>query len=281
MLRAIFPQAIFISNQRSVHANIKLHSRTLHSKVSALIDSGATENFVTPEVIEFFNIPTFMLPKPRTIHNVDRTKNSIGQVTEAANLNISYNGKHDVHIFYIIDLGNNHMLLGMPFMAATNPNIDWTKREIYGTIITTSSNTHKWIPDRDKKVHKLFWKSMIGTGYKPLDKPLAGYLQFFNFEPDNYTFIQQTITSTKLAANATNKEEIKWQDLVPVEYHKYGKVFSNEEVQCFPTSHPWDHAIDLIPEVPTTLNCKVYPLAPGQQKALDEFLNKHFKKGYI
>jgi len=114
MLRAIFSQAIFIPNQRSVYVNIKLHSRTLHSKVSALINSGATENFVTPEVIKFFNILTFMLPKPWTICNIDRTKNSIGQVTEAANLDISYNSKHDMHIFYIINLGNDHMLLDMP-----------------------------------------------------------------------------------------------------------------------------------------------------------------------
>jgi hypothetical protein len=41
---------------------------------------------------------------------------------------------------------------------------------------------------------------------------------------------------------------------VPVEYHKYGKVFSDEEAQRFPTSRPWDHAIDLIPEAPVTLN---------------------------
>jgi hypothetical protein len=281
MLRAIFPQAVFIPNQRSVHANIKLHSRTLHSEVSTLIDSGATENFITPDVIEFFNILTFTLPKPQTIHNVDGTKNRIGQVTKAANLDISYNGKRDVHIFYVIDLGDDHMLLGMPFMAATNPNIDWTKGEIYGTIIAASSNVHKWIPDRDKKVHKPFQRSMIGTGYKPQDEPSAGHLQFFNLEPDDYTFIRQTMISTKLAADAANKEEIKWQDLVPVEYHKYGKVFSDEEAQRFPTSRPWDHAIDLIPEAPTTLNCKVYPLAPGQQKALDKFLDKHLKKGYI
>ena len=156
MLRAIFPQAIFIPNQRSVHANIKLHSRTLHAKVSALIDSGATKNFVILDVIEFFNIPTFALPKPRTIYHVDGTKNCIGQVTEAANLNISYNGKCNVHIFYIINLGNDHMLLGMPFMAATNPNIDWTKGEIYGTIITASSDAHKWIPDRDKRPSTIF-----------------------------------------------------------------------------------------------------------------------------
>jgi hypothetical protein len=122
---------------------------------------------------------------------------------------------------------------------------------------------------------------MIGTGYKLQDEPSAGHLQFFNFEPDDYTFIRQTAISTKLAADAANKEEIKWQDLVPAEYHKYSKVFSDEEVQRFPTSCPWDHMIDLIPEAPATLNCKVYPLAPGQQKALDEFLNKHLKKGYI
>jgi hypothetical protein len=176
MLRAIFPQAIFIPDQRSVHANIKLYSRTLHFKFSALINSGTTENFITPEIIKFFNILTFTLPRPRTICNVDRTKNSIGQVTEAANLNISYNGKHDMHIFYIINLGNNHMLLGMPFMAATNPNIDWTKGEIYGIIIAASSDAHKWIPDRDKKVHKSFQRSIIGMGYKLQDEPPAGHL---------------------------------------------------------------------------------------------------------
>jgi hypothetical protein len=68
---------------------------------------------------------------------------------------------------------------------------------------------------------------------------------------------------------------------MPVKYHKYGKVFSDKKAQCFPTSHPWDHAIDLIPEVPAILNCKVYPLAPGQQKALNEFFTEHLKKGYI
>ena len=50
------------------------------------------------------------LPKPRTIRNVDGTKNSIGAVTEAVNLDmVSHNGKKDTHVFYIIDLGEDHM----------------------------------------------------------------------------------------------------------------------------------------------------------------------------
>ena len=42
MLRAIFPEAVFIPKQKYVHAPVKFHSSTIHSKVDALIDSGAT-----------------------------------------------------------------------------------------------------------------------------------------------------------------------------------------------------------------------------------------------
>ena len=48
-----------------------------------------------------------------------------------------------------------------------------------------------------------------------------------------------------------------------------------------PESRPWDHAIDLLPNAPHTLNCKTYPLNPEQQKLLDDFLRTHLEKGYI
>jgi len=59
------------------------------------------------------------------------------------------------------------------------------------------------------------------------------------------------------------------------------QVFSDKEAERFPDSCPWGHAIDLIPEVPPILNCKVYPLAEGQQELLDKFLQEHEEKGYI
>ena len=62
MLRAIFPEAVFILKQKYVHAPVKFHSSTIHSKVDALIDSGATENFILPEFLaEHFLIPTLQL----------------------------------------------------------------------------------------------------------------------------------------------------------------------------------------------------------------------------
>jgi hypothetical protein len=88
-----FPKAIFLPNKRSVHTLVTFHSRTLHSKVSTLIDSGAMDNFISPNLIRYFNIPTFDLPRPRTICNVDGTKNNIGNVSAAAYLDVTHNNK--------------------------------------------------------------------------------------------------------------------------------------------------------------------------------------------
>ena len=94
-------------------------------------------------------------------------------------------------------------------------------------------------------------------------------------------FIRRITKSTELAAKVADKTERTWQELVPPEYHRFGKVFSSQESQCFPGPRPWDHAIELIPDAPSMLNCKTYPLPQGQQKPLDEFLQEHLKKGYI
>ena len=288
MLRALFPQAVFIPNQRSIHALVKFHSRTLHSEVSALIDSGTTESFISPDLVDHFQIPTCTLPKPRTIWNVDGTENKSSKVTEAADLDIHYQGKKTTHAFFVIDLGNDHMLLGVPFLTATNPNIDWTEGTFKGKVIAASMDAHKWEPNQDSKVHKPFvvQPSQGYRHYERSDDPL----HFINIDPSDYTskvdpemlmYIRRITKATTLATEAADKTARPWQELVPAEYHQYGKVFSEQASQRFPEERPWDHAIDLIPNASKTLDCKTYPLAEGQSKLLDEFLADHLAKGYI
>src|SRR6267154_4207922 len=126
MLRALFPQAIFIPKERSIYAPVNLRSSSLISEVDTLVDSGTTDNFISLAVIQHFGIPMRTMNKPRTIRNVDGTANKIGTVTEVADLILRFKGTH-YQTFYIVDLGDDHMLLGMPFLAATNPVINWTK----------------------------------------------------------------------------------------------------------------------------------------------------------
>ena len=43
-------------------------------------------------------------------------------------------------------------------------------------------------------------------------------------------------------------------------------------MQRLPLHQEWDYAIDLKPKAPQAQPAKTYPLAPGQQEALNEFL---------
>jgi hypothetical protein len=99
--------------------------------------------------------------------------------------------------------------------------------------------------------------------------------------PEDWIIIRRLTKATQLAADAADKTIRTWQEQVPIEYHRYGKVFSDKAAQRFPPPRPWDHAIDLIPDAPPILDCKTYPLPEGQQRHLDEFLAEHLKKGYI
>src|SRR6266705_4048587 len=78
-----------------------------------------------------------------------------------------------------------------------------------------------------------------------------------------------------------DKTERTWQEQIPAEYHKYGKVFSEEASQRFSDQCPWDHAIDLVPDAPAMMDCKTYPLTKGLQPLLEDFIIEHLKKGYI
>jgi len=80
--------------------------------------------------VDHFFIPTIKLPKPKTVQNIDRTRNSIGTIDQAAHLDFTYNGKKNTHNFYVFELGEDHMVLGMPFLAAINPDINWTEGEL-------------------------------------------------------------------------------------------------------------------------------------------------------
>jgi hypothetical protein len=81
MLRALFPQAAFVSRNHSIHAPINLRSPSLISEIDALIDSGTTDNFISPAVIMLFKIPTQLLEQPQNLRNIDGTPNKIGELT--------------------------------------------------------------------------------------------------------------------------------------------------------------------------------------------------------
>ncbi len=232
MLRAIFSEAILIPKDSSVHTSVNFWSAQLISKVDALINSGATDNFISPNIIQQFDIPTCILDKQLAIQNVDETPNKLGKVDHTADLTFRFRRKPYTQSFYIADLGEDHMLLGMPFLSTTSPDIDWTKGKLQGKVeASTIDAYHKPLSNQVIKPAEMK-KALKESCYHTI---LANFTNHKDEEP---LVVQCTTKSTALAADAMDKTEHTWQEQIPAEYHKYDKVFSKEASQRFPDQRP-------------------------------------------
>ncbi len=61
------------------------------------------------------------------------------------------------------------------------------------------------------------------------------------------------------AANAEKPKKM-FKEMVPDHYHSFHDLFSKENFDELPKQKPWDHAIELTPNVKSMLDYKVYPL---------------------
>jgi hypothetical protein len=54
---------------------VYLHSRSKRAETIALLDSGATKNFMSLDYAKYLHLPIKTLKEPRRLFNVDRTPN--------------------------------------------------------------------------------------------------------------------------------------------------------------------------------------------------------------
>ena len=71
-----------------------------------------------------------------------------------------------------------------------------------------------------------------------------------------------------------------FDEMLPEAYKDYALVFEKKASEQFPSSRPWDHAIDLKPDF-LPKDFKLYPLSPRELEAENEFLDENLRKGYI
>jgi len=70
------------------------------------------------------------LERPVKIVNVDSTHNKGGDIIHEVTCNIDYKGHRERARFDVCNLGRTEVILGMPWLVAHNPEIDWEKREV-------------------------------------------------------------------------------------------------------------------------------------------------------
>ncbi len=66
--------------------HIYMHSKSKRADTIALLDSGATENFMSLQYVKYLQLPIKVLAEPRRLFNVDRTQNKAGDLKYYTNL---------------------------------------------------------------------------------------------------------------------------------------------------------------------------------------------------
>ena len=98
--------------------------------VKALLDSGATGLFMDTTFAKEKGFRMERLKTPLLVRNVDGTKNVGGAITHQVECNMFFKGHVERVRMDVCNLGKTEVILGMPWLAAHNPEIDWEKGEV-------------------------------------------------------------------------------------------------------------------------------------------------------
>jgi len=254
-VRAIhkFNSVIVTTRFRSMHIPVSIRTSNAMADIKALVDSGATDCFMSENFIRRMRLGKRPLQRPRKIWNIDNTANQAGDITHYTTLDIQTSGVRKTIQFLVTNIGNEDIILGYPWMAAFEPKFTWKQGII------------------DEKELPVILQSVNPS--IPGKEPIIAQIQ--GVKNDHWV---QATTSTELAIQAqqyTKKVEI------PAEYQQFTKVFSEEDSKQYPPKRAWDHAIKFKKDAPEAIDCKVYPMNRVEDEAVQKFLNNELEKGYI
>ena len=199
-----------------------VHSIAKRAEAVALVDSGATENFMNLSYARWLKLPIQTLQQPRKIFNVDRTTNKSGELKYFTDLEVQTGPNRSKLRFFLTDLGENKAILGYSWFAAVQPKIDWKRGWIDSSQLPIILRAH------NAKRARFTPRSVNKP--RPIDTT-------------RYFIGKVTIGTTETVETPN----------IPLEYQRHAKIFSEQELQRLPKHTVWDHAIELLPGAPDTL----------------------------
>jgi Reverse transcriptase (RNA-dependent DNA polymerase) len=237
---------VYLTTRNSINVPVCFESSRSTAKKKALVDSGATENFIDWRLAKTLRVQTTLLPRPQKVYNVDGTENKAGVIERHVKLRVRQGDKEKVQTFFITNLGDPRIIFGYLWLYHFQPQIDWRKGSITGPSWT---------------LEPVLWKLARRWGTTP-------------------TIINRTNVAQEWAIEAAKKQTPQDAE-VPAEYQRHAVVFSEEATHRFPPSRPEDHAIQLKPDAPDMIKCKTYPLTKPEMEAAKKFLDENQAMGYI
>jgi hypothetical protein len=124
-VRALCCNTVYITRYRSMRVPVSICTSYFMADKKALVNSGATDNFMHPVFTKRMGLGLQKLPSPKKIFNIDNTTNKSGMITHFLDLNVCTNGTNKEMRFLVTDIGHEEILLGYPWLATFEPKFNW------------------------------------------------------------------------------------------------------------------------------------------------------------
>jgi hypothetical protein len=109
--------------------------------VKALVDCGATGDFIDSEYIISRNLPVQRLSQPIPVLNMNGSPNQGGGITSVVDMVVDYKGHSECIQLAVTQLRKQHVILGYSWLQKHNLEIDWGTKEVCMTRCLTGCRT--------------------------------------------------------------------------------------------------------------------------------------------
>jgi len=243
--------------------------------VETLLDSGATGLVMSSEFAKKQGFKLKKLERSVNMRNVDRSFNKEGPIENTVKVNIYYQGHRERMEIDVIGGQKWTVILGMPWLACHNPEIDWRIGEVKMTRCPEECGK-QWRPVQEK----LGWEKQKEEEAKEEAGKKKEEKEKKEKQKKGKTMeVKKVAEEWKIwdEGEEAEKLEVKAKKMVPEKYHQWIKVFRKKQSERMLTRKMWDHAIN-VKERFIPRKEKMYLLSREEMR---EFIKEQLRKGYI
>jgi len=241
---------------REVWLNIRVEKINTHEGViiKALLDSGTTGMFMDRQTAPRHGFKLQKLERPIAIRNVNGTNNSGGAITHQVECNVFFKGHVERMRMDVCDLGKMKVILGIPWLVAHNPEINWETGEVKMT---------RCLPLCGRRTQKKEKIKRVATEEE--EKIVCWVIN------DKEDWGRE---------KEIEEDHRKIEEMILKRFLKWKRVFGKVESERMPTRKIWDHVIDL-KETFKPRKGKIYPLSKNEREEVQNFVEDQLRKRYI
>jgi len=178
---------------REVWMRVELEKLESHEgiAVKALLDSGTTGLFMDTTFVKEKGFKMEKLKNPLLVRNVNGTVNVGGAIMYQVEYNMFFKGHMERMRMDICNLEKTEVILGMPWLAAHNPEINWEKEEVEITRCPPICGKRKQ-EEKRKEIKKVERDKDEETLKKLVSKRFWGWKKVFRKKKSERIPVQKT-----------------------------------------------------------------------------------------